>query len=217
MVKNLKKEMLSQQIYDDVVRRIRNRELRSGDPIVVRTLQQEYGVSSTPARDAINMLNRYGFLDMSENQRTTIVYMTRKKVMDWIDLMEEHNSLSAEFCFKYDVDAAARAICAAAQTVLDCDPNDPAAIRECYRVMCNAFADHCGNTALSRSVDPLLGGWAVAFGNYDGVYAPEDCLRDARQIIDGFQSRDLELVRSALLRQPQYFRTATEKEFPPET
>lgn len=217
MVKNLKKEMLSQQIYDDVVRRIRSRELHSGSPIVVRTLQQEYGVSSTPARDAINMLNRYGFLDMSENQRTTIVYMTRKKVMDWIDLMEVQNSLSVEFSFKYDIDTAADAICGAAQAVLDCDPDDPAAIRECYRAMCNSFADYCGNTAFSRAVDPLLGGWAVAFGNCDDVYTPEDCLRDAQQIIDGFQARDLELVRSALLRQPQYFRAAAEKKYPPET
>ena len=56
------RDSISQQVYEDLVIRIRNREILPGTRLVVNTLRDEYNVSSTPIRDALSLLYRYGFV-----------------------------------------------------------------------------------------------------------------------------------------------------------
>ena len=57
------RDSISQQVYEDLVIRIRNREILPGTRLVVNTLRDEYNVSSTPIRDALSLLYRYGFVE----------------------------------------------------------------------------------------------------------------------------------------------------------
>lgn len=57
------KKSLSEQVYDDLKRKILAQEIAFGEKLTNRDLQASYGVSSTPVRDAIYHLHRDGLVD----------------------------------------------------------------------------------------------------------------------------------------------------------
>ncbi len=82
----IKKETYSDQIYEQIRKDILNQRIRLGQKLINRQLQERYGVSSTPIRDAINRLYQDGFL----------VSITRSgaKVVDFdCDYALEHNEI----------------------------------------------------------------------------------------------------------------------------
>ncbi len=82
----IKKETYSDQIYERIRQDILNQRIKLGQKLVNRQLQELYGVSSTPVRDAINRLYQDGFL----------VSITRSgaKVVDFdCDYALEHNEI----------------------------------------------------------------------------------------------------------------------------
>ena len=58
----IKKETYADQIYEALKQDILSCRIGLGERLINRELQERYGVSSTPVRDAINRLYREGFL-----------------------------------------------------------------------------------------------------------------------------------------------------------
>lgn len=58
----INKKSFSEQIYEDLKKNIFEQKIRFGEKLVNRNLQRQYGVSSTPVRDAINRLHQDGLL-----------------------------------------------------------------------------------------------------------------------------------------------------------
>lgn len=54
----INKDCLSKQIFDDLVVKVRKKLIRQGERLVVSRLQAEYGVSSSPIRDALSLMLR---------------------------------------------------------------------------------------------------------------------------------------------------------------
>ena len=173
MPTQLRKENLSKQIFEDLVRRIRSKNVKSGDRLVVRKLQEEYNVSSTPVRDALSLLYRYGFVELGKNSRMTVISMDEKKVMDLMDLMEVNMITSAQFCFRYNKRQAYQGIKAACDAALACRETGTVHAAALQAEVINAFVDHCGNVAFARMVDPLLGCYAVFFGGLSRCFGHE--------------------------------------------
>ena len=200
MPTQLRKENLSKQIFEDLVRRIRSKNIKSGDRLVVRKLQEEYNVSSTPVRDALSLLYRYGFVELGKNSRMTVISMDEKKVMDLMDLMEVNMITSAQFCFRYNKRQAYQGIKAACDAALACRETGTVHAAALQAEVINAFADHCGNVAFARMVDPLLGCYAVFFGDYQGILGTKQGKEECKAILQGFELDNCELVCNALLR-----------------
>jgi len=70
---DLKKPTYAEQIYEDIKKDILNNRIGFNQKLTNRDLQQKYGVSSTPVRDAINKLYLDGFVSEINNSgaRTT--------------------------------------------------------------------------------------------------------------------------------------------------
>ena len=83
--------------------------------------------------------------------------------------------------------------------------------------MVNSFIDNCGNQALARAADPILGGCAVAFGTYEDVFPLDACRQDARAVLEGFEKRDITMVQSVMDHLSEYLQTYAQKAFPPES
>jgi Transcriptional regulators len=63
----INKEKYSEQIYEDIKQDILNNRIGFNQKLTNRDLQQKYGVSSTPVRDAINKLYLDGFVSEINN------------------------------------------------------------------------------------------------------------------------------------------------------
>ena len=71
----LQRVSVSEQIFDDIVDKIRRREIVQGQKLVIKNLEHEYGVSSTPVRDALYMLKTAGFLEMKSSGTARVITM----------------------------------------------------------------------------------------------------------------------------------------------
>jgi DNA-binding GntR family transcriptional regulator len=69
----LEKKNLSDQIYDILKMEILNSEIPFGCKLVNRQLQERFGVSSSPIRDAINRLYQDGLISSIDNTGANVV------------------------------------------------------------------------------------------------------------------------------------------------
>lgn len=69
----INKKTLSDQIYDVLKMEILRSEISFGSKLVNRTLQQRFGVSSSPIRDAINRLNQDGLITSIDKTGARVV------------------------------------------------------------------------------------------------------------------------------------------------
>ena len=70
---SLNKKSLSDQIYDILKMEILRSEIAFGDKLVNRQLQDRFGVSSSPIRDAINRLYQDGLVSSIDKTGATVV------------------------------------------------------------------------------------------------------------------------------------------------
>lgn len=69
----LNKKRLSEQIYDILKMEILKSEIPFGEKLVNRQLQERFGVSSSPVRDAINRLYQDGLVSSIDKTGATVV------------------------------------------------------------------------------------------------------------------------------------------------
>lgn len=76
----LKKQSLVDQIYDEIKNLIINLEVPLGSKLNVSELQDKFGVSSTPIREAINRLQKDGIVEYENNIGAKVIAITSKDV-----------------------------------------------------------------------------------------------------------------------------------------
>ena len=78
----LKKVSLVEQIYDQTREDIINLEYLLGSKLGISDLQEKYGVSSTPVREALNRLQIEGLVEYENNVGARVLQMTREDIME---------------------------------------------------------------------------------------------------------------------------------------
>lgn len=76
------KKNLNEQIYESLRRDILDQKISFGEKLVNRHLQEKYGVSSTPVRDAINRLYLDGLLDEISNGGARVISFDYKAALE---------------------------------------------------------------------------------------------------------------------------------------
>ena len=96
----IKRVSLVDQVYRKVKRENRSvRKYRLGSKLNVSKLQEEYGVSSTPVREALNRLLNEGLIEFENNVGARV-----------IDITEEDVREIQEIAFAYQMVAARNSI-----------------------------------------------------------------------------------------------------------
>lgn len=95
----IKRLSLVDQVYEKLKERIVNLELPFGSKLNVSKLQEEYGVSSTPVREALNRLLNEGLIEFENNVGARV-----------IDVTEEDIRMYQEVSFAYEMTAARSAM-----------------------------------------------------------------------------------------------------------
>lgn len=78
----LKKQSLVDQIYDEIKRQIIELIIPLGSKLNVSELQEKFGVSSTPLREAINRLQKDGVVEYENNVGAKVIDITEKDVCE---------------------------------------------------------------------------------------------------------------------------------------
>ena len=205
------KDAISQQIYEDIDRRIRNREIKPGERLVINDLKKEYDVSSTPVRDALSLLHRYGYIENLGNARYAVITVTEQRVRDLLELYWALQTISVEFTFSHNKNYTYRYVKEAAEKFLAYKEQGTYDSIRLYCDVLNVFADYNGNVCYSRLVDPLLGTFAVAFGNYIDVFPYNTTVEICQELLSGLEKNDKEMVLHALRRSVSCFYSYAEK------
>lgn len=89
----INKGTYSDQIYEDIKKDILSHRISFGDKLINRELQQRYGVSSTPVRDAINRLFQEGFVEAITKAGAKVIDFNRDIALEnneIISLLSDH-------------------------------------------------------------------------------------------------------------------------------
>lgn len=76
------KQTLAEQIYQHIRKEIIENKLTGGQKFTIKQIQDMYGVSSTPAREALYLLRKEGLIEMHTNQGVNVVEFTLERSLE---------------------------------------------------------------------------------------------------------------------------------------
>ncbi len=79
-------QSLADQVYNYLKEQIINNELEPGTPIFVEKLAKEFGLSSTPVREALLKLAGINLVTIQRNKNIIVSEMSREKIVDILEM-----------------------------------------------------------------------------------------------------------------------------------
>jgi DNA-binding GntR family transcriptional regulator len=84
-MKDIVKTTLAEQIYSILKEDIINQNIKCGEKLTIKELQERFNVSSTPVRDAMGRLNQDGLIDHVTNVGAKIILLEEKDISEIYD------------------------------------------------------------------------------------------------------------------------------------
>lgn len=95
MAVTIRRQSLSDQVYDLLFQRIASGELRPGAQLVLSEVAEEMGVSQTPVRDALQQLVARGLVEKRGNQGWAVVRPTPTDIREIFEIREALEGMAA--------------------------------------------------------------------------------------------------------------------------
>ena len=95
-MKNVIKTSLADQIYTILREDIINQRIKCGEKLTLKTLQERFGTSSTPIREAIKRLNQEGLIENVTNVGAKVINIKAndiKEIYDFCSVLEDRKSV----------------------------------------------------------------------------------------------------------------------------
>lgn len=189
----------SEQIFQDIVKKIRRREILPGQKLVIKTIQDTYSVSSTPVRDALNKLYHFGFVDLKCSATANVIAMTETEQYQLVDLNEELLRMSFRLMMNNGTISQMREKMEPFyQKELELVGNTAAKRLKAFLDFAEVPSNMTGNAFYSDMTDVLYGKTMVAFGDCTDVFEPDEAMENSRKMMEALQEEDWE--RFQLLR-----------------
>lgn len=96
----IKRLSLVDQVYEKLKERIVNLELPFGSKLNVSKLQEEYGVSSTPVREALNRLLNEGLIEFENNVGARVINVTEDDIRMFQEVSFAYEMTAARYAMK---------------------------------------------------------------------------------------------------------------------
>lgn len=197
-------QTFSQQIFQDIKDRILHGDLKPGEKLILKNIQDTYGVSSTPARDALKMLSRYGFVEMSNHTAAKIVTVNEQTKKELIQLYSHVSGITFQIAMENNPDQVLEKLKENYQSQLNWDHLSLERRAQIHVDFINIFLDYSKNQMLQNLLDSTSGAMVISFGNYEGKFGTEITRQDAKEIIQHIESGHLDEAKSIYIRQMQY-------------
>lgn len=96
----IKRVSLVDQVYEKLKERIVGLKIPFGSKLNVSKLQEEYGVSSTPVREALNRLLNEGLIEFENNVGARVIDVTEEEVRKFQEVSFAYEMAAARYAMK---------------------------------------------------------------------------------------------------------------------
>jgi DNA-binding GntR family transcriptional regulator len=96
----IKRMSLVDQVYAKIREQIVSLELPLGSKINVNKMQEEYGVSSTPVREALNRLLNEGLIELENNVGARVIDISERKVREIQELSSAYELAAVRYALQ---------------------------------------------------------------------------------------------------------------------
>ncbi len=152
----LKKQSLVDQIYDQIRYEIIELAVPLGSRLNVSELQERYGVSSTPIREAINRLQKEGLVEYENNVGARVVSIGEKDVVEIQELAMTLHTAAVRFAMKRGSHEAMAA--EIEKEIMSYKSADDFKVKTvCVHNIVGTFYKYCGNSRLDLNMGVIKG------------------------------------------------------------
>lgn len=193
----LKKQSLVDQIYDQLRSDIINLKLPLGSRLNVSELQERFGISSTPIREAINRLQTDGLVVYENNVGARVMSLNEKDVYEISELAMTLHTAAVRFSMKKaDHMKMAREI---QRCIADYRMSDSVESRtDSIHRLVGVFYENCGNSRLDTNMGLVKGQQLVLRNIYGRASGGKDNALDFEKIYKAVLAGDSASVIEAL-------------------
>ncbi len=161
----LQRKTLSEQLYETLKDDIISHKIKFGQKLINRDLQTQFGVSSTPVRDAINHLYIDGLVDNITNSGARVIDFDLRFTLDVNEMVSVLNRAAIENC------AAAETLCETGTKLQDIvqKQRDPANMKKYYHydsLFHSTLFEACKNVQLRINYTRYLVLWEMLVRRY---------------------------------------------------
>jgi DNA-binding GntR family transcriptional regulator len=184
------KKRLSDQIYEAIKQDILNQNIGFGEKVTNRQIQERYGVSSTPIRDAINRLYLDGFLDEISNSGARIIPFDYKIAIEVNEVISMLNREALALSARHAAEVVPLLKDILNQQMLHIGED---LYFDFDRQFHQTFFDFCGNSRIIQLHSRHRALWLLLIRFYyaDREMRREKAFSQHRQIYESYQSADI--------------------------
>lgn len=102
----LNKQTLSEQIYEIIRDDILNGKIEQGSKLTLKALQDRFGVSSTPVREALSKIVEDGLADYITNVGINVVRLSENDIRELFEYMGDLDALAIKYASSHPDQAA---------------------------------------------------------------------------------------------------------------
>ena len=152
----IKRLSLVDQVYEKLRDRIVTLKIPFGSKLNVSRLQEEYGVSSTPVREALNRLLNEGLIEFENNVGARVVDITEEDVRHIQEIAQAYEMQAARNALRNaDCEAMAQEI---EQYIEEYRASDNVVEScRCIKSILNVFYKHADNDLLISKITSMMG------------------------------------------------------------
>lgn len=151
---NLVKNTLSEQIYQILRNDILTQAIPLGEKLTLKTMQERFGVSSTPIRDAFTRLTEDGLVNYYSNIGVNVIELTREDLIELYQFMGDLDSLAITYSSRYpdqtQVLSSLEESLSQAESFRETDTDHWIRCSDQFHLI---FYDYCGNSRLKRAAE----------------------------------------------------------------
>jgi DNA-binding GntR family transcriptional regulator len=92
----LEHRTLNDRAYDEIKKSLISGTLRSGQVLVIRTLAETYGISTTPVREALQRLVAERLLEMLPNRSIVVPYLSVERFVEIFQIRRQLEGFAAQ-------------------------------------------------------------------------------------------------------------------------
>lgn len=182
-------------------------KLGPGMPVRERDLAEAFGISRTPLKEALRILEGEGLIDYGPTRRPVVANPSLDEICDWLRVQGALEALAGELVCEVATDKQLAEIERLNEAIKEARGSDgPLEAFQRDMAFHNGIVKASGNRALSEShatYNARL--WRVRFLSSQRVASREGTRREHLEIVDALKARDAVAARQAL---KQHLQTA---------
>lgn len=181
----LKKQTLSEQIYQILRTDILKQNIKCGERLTLKTLQTRFGVSSTPIREALTRLVQDNLVNYYSNVGIEVIRLTARDLQELYQFMGALDALAIEYSAAFPdqaklLDALEQNRIQARQALAEGSHSRWVKASDHFHLI---FYDYCQNSRLTESASRLRSQLTIFSNQYELVTENQEKIQQQHEEI----------------------------------